>query len=239
MASRDEHNGQEAYLKLGSPSNVQVVKLDVTSDDSVTQFVNQLKQQGQKINVLINNAGYASKGSAINPEIAHQTLSVNYWGVKRITESLLNNGLLPDGSRIVIVSSQISVLANGNEPKVQPFKNVTEELTEESIDQLVKDFEADCKDEEYVAQQGWPKSTYRFSKVALNGYGRLLAKRLAKNGITVNMCCPGWCATDMGSSAAPRTPAEGARVAVWLAVARDDEISGSGHFFYDKKRINF
>jgi len=241
LGSRDEKRGKEALQKLSTSSDsntVELVQLDVTSEDSINQFVNHLNQNKKKIDILVNNAGWASKGSTINREIANTTLGVNYWGVKRLTNALLDHHLIT--SRIVIVSSQISILNNGNELRIQPFKNPIEELNFEKVDELVSEFEKDCSDEEHVAQNGWPKSTYRMSKIAVNGYARLLAHKLQQSSeITVNMCCPGWCATDMGSSAAPRSPAEGAKVAVWLATADSEEIGGTGNFYFENKKIQF
>jgi hypothetical protein len=49
--------------------------------------------------------------------------------------------------------------------------------------------------------------------------------------------CPGWVRTDMGGSAAPRSVAEGADTAVWLATLPDDGPQGG--FFRDRKPISW
>jgi len=76
---------------------------------------------------------------------------------------------------------------------------------------------------------------YRLSKTALNALTRILAQEEGPNGVLVNSMCPGWVRTDMGGSAAPRSVAEGADTAVWLATLRDDGPTGG--FFRDRAPI--
>jgi NAD(P)-dependent dehydrogenase (short-subunit alcohol dehydrogenase family) len=61
-------------------------------------------------------------------------------------------------------------------------------------------------------------AAYRMSKAALNMLTRLLALELQDQpDILVNAAAPGWVRTEIGGAEAPRSPAEGARTAVWLA----------------------
>jgi NAD(P)-dependent dehydrogenase (short-subunit alcohol dehydrogenase family) len=70
-------------------------------------------------------------------------------------------------------------------------------------------------------------AAYRMSKTALNMLTRLLARELQDQpGILVNAAAPGWVRTELGGDDAPRSPAEGARTAVWLATLGDDGPSG-------------
>ncbi|MDP9187978.1 MAG: SDR family NAD(P)-dependent oxidoreductase [Actinomycetota bacterium] len=73
---------------------------------------------------------------------------------------------------------------------------------------------------------------YRMSKTALNAITRVLAAE--EEGIRTNSICPGWVATDMGGKSAPRSVAEGADTAVWLAADHD---VGSGGFFRNHEPI--
>jgi NAD(P)-dependent dehydrogenase (short-subunit alcohol dehydrogenase family) len=79
------------------------------------------------------------------------------------------------------------------------------------------------------------RAAYRLSKAALNALTRTLASDEGRSGMLVNAICPGWVATDMGGSAAPRPVAEGADTAVWLATIGDDGPTGG--FFRDRKPI--
>jgi hypothetical protein len=46
----------------------------------------------------------------------------------------------------------------------------------------------------------------------------------------VNSVDPGWCATDMGGAAAPRSPVDGA-LSLYAVIAGAPEVIGSGKFF--------
>jgi len=76
---------------------------------------------------------------------------------------------------------------------------------------------------------------YRISKTALNAITRITADEEAEAGVLVNSMCPGWVRTDMGTDAAPRSVAEGADTATWLATLPDDGPSGG--FFRNREPI--
>jgi NAD(P)-dependent dehydrogenase (short-subunit alcohol dehydrogenase family) len=76
---------------------------------------------------------------------------------------------------------------------------------------------------------------YRVSKTALNALTRTCAAELRGSGILVNSLCPGWVKTDMGGPSAPRSLAQGADTAVWLATLPDGGPNGG--FFRDRKPI--
>lgn len=76
---------------------------------------------------------------------------------------------------------------------------------------------------------------YRVSKSGLNAVTRVLAEDEDSSGVLVNSLCPGWVRTDMGGEGAPRSVAEGADTAVWLATLPDDGPSGG--FFRDREPI--
>ena len=56
---------------------------------------------------------------------------------------------------------------------------------------------------------------YQVTKAALNAMTRTLAGELRGAHILVNAVCPGWVATDMGGSGAPRSVSQGAAGIVW------------------------
>jgi len=86
-----------------------------------------------------------------------------------------------------------------------------------------------------LADMGLGSPAYRISKTALNALTRILAAELKDSGVLVNSMCPGWVQTGMGGPTAPRTVAQGADTAVWLATLPDEGPSGG--FFRDRKPI--
>jgi NAD(P)-dependent dehydrogenase (short-subunit alcohol dehydrogenase family) len=84
-----------------------------------------------------------------------------------------------------------------------------------------------------LAEMGGGATAYRLSKAALNALTRTLAAD--EPGVLVNALCPGWVRTDMGGRGAPRSLAEGADTAVWLATL--PEGGPSGGFFRDRRPI--
>ena len=73
-----------------------------------------------------------------------------------------------------------------------------------------------------LSEMGAGTPAYRISKTALNALTRILAAEFTDSNILVNSMCPGWVRTGMGGEGAPRTPAQAADTAVWLATLPDD-----------------
>ncbi|MCA3071483.1 MAG: SDR family oxidoreductase [Rhodocyclaceae bacterium] len=84
-------------------------------------------------------------------------------------------------------------------------------------------------------EMGSGTPAYRISKTALNALTRIVASDTRGSGVLVNSVCPGWVRTEMGGAEAPRTVAQGADTAVWLATLPGDGPSGG--FFRDRKQI--
>jgi len=86
-----------------------------------------------------------------------------------------------------------------------------------------------------LSDMGTGTPAYRLSKTALNALTRILAAEFHGSNILVNSMSPGWVRTRMGGEGAPRTPAEGADTAVWLATLPDDGPTGG--FFSDRQPL--
>lgn len=73
----------------------------------------------------------------------------------------------------------------------------------------------------------------------MNTYVRILARELAADPrrILVNAACPGWVRTRMGGKSAPRSPEEGAKTPIFLALL--PEGGPSGGFFRDERPVPF
>jgi NAD(P)-dependent dehydrogenase (short-subunit alcohol dehydrogenase family) len=81
------------------------------------------------------------------------------------------------------------------------------------------------------AFRGQPYISYSTSKTALNGITAHYARELASTPIKVNAAAPGHCATDFNNFSGPRTPEQGAAIAIHLATL--DEHGPTGGFFDD------
>jgi NAD(P)-dependent dehydrogenase (short-subunit alcohol dehydrogenase family) len=76
---------------------------------------------------------------------------------------------------------------------------------------------------------------YRISKTALNALTVILADEVKDANILVNAMTTGWVRSRMGGLRAPRSLAEGADTAVWLATLPDD--GPRGRFFRDRREF--
>lgn len=68
-----------------------------------------------------------------------------------------------------------------------------------------------------ISEMSGGYAAYRLSKAALNALTIVLASELRGGDVLVNAVCPGWVQTEMGGPGAPRTPAQGADTATYLA----------------------
>ena len=112
-----------------------------------------------------------------------------------------------------------------NNEKVKEELNNMETLTEENIDEILKWFLKDFKENNLKAN-GWPilVSAYKISKAAINAYTRLLARKYPN--MLINCVHPGYCQTDITSETGPSTAEEGARGPAMVALLPDDGPSG-------------
>jgi len=106
-------------------------------------------------------------------------------------------------------------------------------LTEEKVDKVVEGFLEDAK-ENLIHVKGWPTnySAYIVSKVALNAYTRVLAKKYPN--IAINAVSPGFVKTDLNRNTGVLTVEEGAKGPVMLALMSEGGPSG---LFFNKTEV--
>ncbi|XP_058209964.1 (+)-neomenthol dehydrogenase-like [Rhododendron vialii] len=264
VTARDENRGLEAVqnLKASGLSDVLFHHLDVTNQTSIASLVEFIKTKFEKLDILINNAGVA--GTEVDPEdqssveydmdvifgpnakkskIFKQTfesaeacLRTNYYAVKLLTEELIPLLQLSDSPKIVNVSSTMGKLQFVSNEKAKKILSQIESLTVEKVDELVKWFHEDCR-EDLLEAKGWPInfSAYIVSKAALNGYTRVMAKNYPK--IAINAVCPGSVKTDINYNKGICTVEQGAKGPVMLALM---PYGGhSGLFYVQTEESNF
>lgn len=183
IGSRDDERGKEAVnlLKGEGLQDVDMLLIDVVSDQSVEQAFNELSQKIDHLDVLINNAGIP--GSIPQPvlstsiETFRKVFEVNLFGVARVTKAfvpLMQNAPNP---RIVNVTSDLGSLTLHSDPTWKHYEVKT--------------------------------AAYGPSKSALNNYTIALAYELGDK-FKVNAVNPGYTATDFNNNQGYKTVAEGA-----------------------------
>jgi NAD(P)-dependent dehydrogenase (short-subunit alcohol dehydrogenase family) len=226
MTSRDPAEGGRAAASILPSDAVEPHVLDVADDASVARLADALSRAGERLDLLVANAGIAMKG--FDAEIARKTIDVNFFGGLRVTEALLP--IVRDGGHVVMVSSGLGELDGLEPPLRERFENP--HLTLDELVALSRAFVEDVQRGRHT-KAGWPSSAYRVSKIALNALVRVLARDLAPRHIRVNAVCPGWVRTDLGGQHADRSVEVGA--ASIVATALDEHANGG--FFRDGKRI--
>ncbi|TKA81948.1 hypothetical protein B0A55_01936 [Friedmanniomyces simplex] len=207
-------------LGLGSRNDAdrQVLypKLDIADPDSIKAFAGEVKQHG-KVDVLINNAGI-NLDNQYGYENAKKTLDVNYRGTLEMCQTFIP--LLAPQGRIVNLSSVGSLLKPYSETLQSRFRNPQNSL--EDLDTIAEEYlqSVHTHTEPSTGFSGSGRS-YSVSKALVNALTALLARD--NPDLTINCCCPGWIATDMGRLVGsrtvqpPKTPEEGAMIPMRLA----------------------
>ncbi|KAL9430135.1 hypothetical protein AB3S75_025507 [Citrus x aurantiifolia] len=164
-------------------------------------------------------------------ESTEKCLQTNYYGTKRMCEALIPFLQLSDSPRIVNVSSSWGKLKYVTNEWAKGVLSDVENLTEERVDEVLREYLNDFKLGS-LETKGWPVSVsaYVVSKVAINAYTRILAKKFPN--LHVNSICPGYVKTDMNYNNGKLTTEEGAESPVWLALLPN---GGPSSLFFSRK----
>ena len=117
LGARNAKAGRAAADKLSSAGDVVFLEIDIANPDSIQRAADALKSQGDRLDVLINNAGILEDDDkdalGVTPEIFETTMRTNTlgpWLVARTFVPLLKKSSAP---RIVNVSSGGGQLEDG------------------------------------------------------------------------------------------------------------------------------
>src|SRR6266571_1435691 len=91
---------------------VEIVRMEVTDDSSVSEAVQSIEQQAGPIGLLVNNAGYSFMGALEETSVAEarQQFETNLFGVLRVTNAILPGMRQQGDGRIVNISSVLGFL---------------------------------------------------------------------------------------------------------------------------------
>ncbi|WP_158827378.1 SDR family oxidoreductase [Mucilaginibacter lacusdianchii] len=206
LGSRTLENGNSAMEKLKAEGldQVQVVALDVTSDESVASARKIIGSKTEVLDVLINNAGinggFPQSSLEAGVDQYKEVFDTNLYGVIRVTQAFIDLLRKSAEPRIVNVSSSGSSLTLHSDPTWQYYEHKA--------------------------------ALYPSSKAAMNMYTIDLAYRLKDTPFKVNAVCPGFVATDFNSHRGTGSVQEGgSRIAKYAMIGPDGP---TGKFLADE-----
>eukprot|EP01016_Furgasonia_blochmanni_P052398 TRINITY_DN8348_c0_g1_i4.p1 TRINITY_DN8348_c0_g1~~TRINITY_DN8348_c0_g1_i4.p1 ORF type:complete len:370 (-),score=68.85 TRINITY_DN8348_c0_g1_i4:11-1060(-) len=212
---RDAAKGEAALKELQAqyPSaRVTFRELEVGKNKSVDEFVAWVASSNISIDVLVNNAAISSwevvrlkRGTLPDPAITQELMQINVLGTIYLTEELLP--YLTSDAKIINVSSQLGSLVYQGSVAQAALTNP--DLTSEQVVAFTQQYIDGVKKGDIG---DWWVAPYATSKALINAWHRIALLRKLKPQQLAIIVSPGWCQTEMGGSAAPRTPEEGAEV---------------------------
>jgi NAD(P)-dependent dehydrogenase (short-subunit alcohol dehydrogenase family) len=206
IGCRNVENGLQAIEKLKDENltNVEVLQIDVTNDDSVSNARIELGTKTEILDVLVNNAGInGGEPFGTLEATSEQILSVfntNVFGVARVTKAF------------------IDMLRKSAEPRIVNVSTAMASLT----------LAADTISPSY----NYKLAVYQSSKAALNMYTIALNQELQNTAFKINMVCPGYTQTDFTSHQGTSTPEQaGKRIAKYAMI---DQNGPTGKFISEE-----
>ncbi|KAK7252085.1 hypothetical protein RIF29_35799 [Crotalaria pallida] len=245
LTARDTQKGEaalEALRSLGIGSNVHFLLLDVSDPISITAFASSFKAKfGATLDILVNNAGVSFNELHENSvEHAETVINTNFYGPKLLIEALLPLFRSSPSSitRILNVSSRLGSLNKMRNEEMRAMLQ-REDLLEEDIENMVSMFLRDVRNGTWKSK-GWPSywTEYAMSKMALNAYSKVLAKRYSYNGsgLSVNCFCPGFTQTSMTKGQGTHTADHAASFLSSLALLPPEQLPTGKFFSIGKKK---
>jgi short-subunit dehydrogenase len=118
IANRLHQSGYQIIGTSRKPEKYQanlpfkLLPLDISDDNSIQFFGQQLFSQIHKVDVLINNAGYLVTGLAeeTSVELGKQQLETNFWGTVKLTNELLPYFRKQRHGKIITIGSILGLL---------------------------------------------------------------------------------------------------------------------------------
>ncbi|XP_045833061.1 (+)-neomenthol dehydrogenase-like [Trifolium pratense] len=258
LTARDKHKGEAAVESIRAQlglvtSHVHFLLLDVSDPHSIQTFASSFKAKfGATLDILVNNAGVSFNeldGNSVDH--AENVMKTNFYGPKLLIQALLPLFRCSYSSitRILNVSSRLGSLNKMRSAEMTKILE-SEELKEEEIEEIVKKFVREVRNGTWKSE-GWPSywTDYAVSKLALNAYSKVLAKRYNNKHksykigsdtklMSVNCFCPGFTQTSMTKGKGTHTADQAASLAAILTLLPPHHLP-TGKFFLLKNNTTF
>lgn len=195
LACRSEALGTKAMndlRRLGYDSEYR--HLDIADEDSIARFVDSIARDYGKVDILVNNAAIAFKGSDPTPfrDQAHPTIKPNFFGTLLLSMSLLPLLRRGDSPRLVTLASEAGHLRIlQTRQLMESFSS--DALTVPQLQGLMNSFVAAVQDGSH-SRIGWPNTCYGMSKLGVVAMTRVLAREereIPGSKVVISCCCPG------------------------------------------------
>ena len=207
LGCREPGRGEEAAAALrGQGGDVRLLPLDVADSANVARAAATLAGETDRLDILVNNAGVARDAGAAPSALAIAAMQATY-EVNVFGPVRVTQALLP---LLRAAPAARIVMVSGGLGSLA----------------LISDANHPFYPFNMLA--------YNSSKSALNAVAVAFAKELRDSPIKVNAADPGYTATDLNRHRGTRSIAQGAEIAVRLALLPDDGPTGG--FFNDEGR---
>lgn len=166
---------------------VEMVRMDVTDDASVTEAVQSVVQKAGPVQILVNNAGYSLMGSLEETSLdeARQQFETNFFGVLRVTNAVLPMMRQAGYGRIVNISSVVGFIPAPYMGIYTASKHAVEGYTE-TLDHEVREFGVRAVLVEPAFTKSKISHNEKTARIALKEYAvqRQWMKEVVQKGVT-------------------------------------------------------
>ncbi len=125
-------NPESAAETLGHSPNLLIARLDITNDEQVASAVEAALDRFGRIDVLVNNAGYALLGffEEMSEKLIRQQMETNVFGTMKVTRAVLPFMRKQGSGLVIVLSSASGIRAVGGSSVYSASKFALEGWTE-------------------------------------------------------------------------------------------------------------
>ena len=244
MTSRRREPGEAALREIAAETgnrDIHLMLLDLSSQAAIREFARELQARFDTLDILVNNAGVSVTEPALTPEGIEWTVGVNAFGPFLLTQLLLDLLKRSAPSRIVTVASGMHAISRLSLDRYGEGAARGTEGTAQGTEGAARGTEVTSPG----SKGTWSGNmAYADSKLMNILFTYELARRLEGTGVTATCAQPGLVNSEFfrNQKRMPfmlrlmlrligKTPAEGARTAVYLALS--PEVEGQSGVCWD------